>query len=69
VQRKCNRPDARATPSRHYLCYGSFQRYFGKVVAVDRPDAWSSLPNTLKYFDYNFLVKYQIGMKSASLET
>jgi hypothetical protein len=41
-------------PSRHSAmssgrgpCYGIFQRYFGKAVAVDRPDARSSLPNVL----------------------
>jgi hypothetical protein len=49
--------------------YGSFQCYFGKVVAVDHPDARSSRPDTLKYFGHNFLLKYRIGTKSASLES
>jgi hypothetical protein len=63
------RPSGRsAKPSRHEPCYGSFQRYFGKAVAVDRPDARSSLPDTLQYFDHNFLLKYRIGMKFVSLE-
>jgi len=44
-------------------CYGNFQCYFGKAVAVDRPDAGSSRSNTLGYFDHNFLVKYRIGTK------
>jgi hypothetical protein len=43
--------------------------YFGKAVAVDRPDAWLSRPNTLQYFDHNFLLKYRIGMKLVSLES
>jgi hypothetical protein len=44
-------------------------RYFGKAVAVDRPDARSSHPDTLQYFNHNFLFKYQIGMKLVSLES
>jgi hypothetical protein len=69
VQLKCNRPDARATPSERGLVMESFQCYFGKAVAVDRPDAQSSHPDALQYFDHNFLLKYQIGTKSASLES
>jgi hypothetical protein len=61
VQPKCNRPDA--------ALYGSFQCYFGKAVAVDRPDARSSRPDTLGYFGHNVLLKYQIGTKLASLES
>jgi hypothetical protein len=49
--------------------YGSFQCYFGKAVAVDRPDTRSSRPDTLRYFGHNFLLKYQIGTKLASLES
>jgi len=56
-----HRPDA--------ALYGSFQCYFGKAVAVDRPDARSSRPDTLGYFGHNFLLKYRIGTKSASLES
>jgi len=67
---KCNRPDARATPSvRTQPCYGSFRCYFEKAVAVDRPDARSSHPDTLRYFGHNLLLKYWIGMKLASLES
>jgi len=65
---KYNRPDARATPSGHNLIMKSFQRYFGKAVAVDRPDARSSRLDTLAYFSHNFLLKYRIGTKLASLE-
>jgi hypothetical protein len=54
VQPKCNRLDA--------ALYGSFQCYFGKAVAVDRPD-------TLRCFGHNFLFKYRIGTKLASLES
>jgi hypothetical protein len=61
VQPKCNRSDA--------ALYGSFQCYFGKAVAVDRPDAQSSRPDTLGYFGHNVLLKYRIGTKSASLES
>jgi hypothetical protein len=43
-------------------CYGSFQRYLGEVVAVDRP-------NTLGYFGHNVLLKYRIVMKLASLKS
>jgi hypothetical protein len=50
-------------------CYGSFQRYLGETVTVDRPDAGSSRPDTLGYFDHNVLLKYRIGTKSASLES
>jgi hypothetical protein len=50
-------------------CYGSFQCYFGKVVAVDHPDARSSRSDTLGYFGHNVLVKYRIGTKLASLES
>jgi len=49
--------------------YRSFQCYFGKAVVVDRPDARSSCSDTLGYFGHNFLVKYRIGTKSASLES
>jgi hypothetical protein len=49
--------------------YGSFQRYLGEAVAVDRPDARSSRPDTLGYFGHKFLLKYRIGTKSASLES
>jgi hypothetical protein len=55
-------------PSGRGPCYGSFQCYFEKAVAVDRPDARSSRPDALQYFDHNFLLKYQIGMKLVSLE-
>jgi hypothetical protein len=41
----------------------------GKAVAVDRPDARSSRPDALRYFDHNSLLKYRIGMKSTSLES
>jgi hypothetical protein len=44
-------------------------RYFGKVVAIDRPDARSSLPDALQYFDHNFLLKYWIGVKLVSSES
>jgi hypothetical protein len=54
---------------RTWPCYGSFQYYFRKAVAVDRPDARSSRPDALRYFDHNFLLKYRIGKKSASLES
>jgi hypothetical protein len=56
-------------PSGSGPCYGSFQGYFGKAVAVDRPDAQSSSSDTLQYFDHNFLLKYRIGMKLVSLES
>jgi hypothetical protein len=69
VQPKCNRPDARATPSGRGLVMEAFQGYLGEAVAVDRPDARSSRPDTLEYFGHNFLLKYRIGMKSASLES
>jgi len=49
--------------------YGSFQCYFGKAVAVDRPNARSSCLDTLGYFGHNVLLKYQIGTKLASLES
>jgi hypothetical protein len=55
-----HRPDA--------ALYGSFQCYFGKAVAVDRPDVRSSRLDALRYFGHNFLLKYRIGTKSASLE-
>jgi hypothetical protein len=57
-----------ANPSGRGPCYGSFQHYFGKAVAVDRLDALSSCPDALQYFDHNFLLKYRIGMKFVSLE-
>jgi hypothetical protein len=50
-------------------CYGSFQSYFGKTVAVDRLNASSSRLDVLEYFDHNFLLKYRIGMKLVSLES
>jgi hypothetical protein len=50
-------------------CYGSFQRYFGKAVAIDHLDARSSHLDTLQYFDHNFLLKYRIEMKLVSLES
>lgn len=50
-------------------CFGSFQRYLGKAVAVDRPDAQSSRPDTFWYFGHNVLLKYRIGTKLASLES
>jgi hypothetical protein len=50
-----HRPDA--------ALYGSFQCYFGKAVAADRPDARSSRPDALRYFGHNFLLKYRIGTK------
>jgi hypothetical protein len=50
-------------------CYGSFQRYLGEAVAVVRPDARSSHLDTFQYFGHNFLLKYQIGTKSALLES
>jgi hypothetical protein len=61
MQPKCNRLDA--------ALYGSFQYYFGKAVAVDRPDARSSRPNTFRYFGHNLLLKYRIGTKLALLES
>jgi hypothetical protein len=42
--------------------YASFERYLGEAVANDRPD-------TFRYFGPNFLLKYQIGTKLASLES
>jgi hypothetical protein len=36
---------------------------FWKAVAVDRPDARSSRPDTLRYFGNKFLLKYHIGTK------
>jgi hypothetical protein len=63
-----DRPDAR--PSRpdvdllwEELCY------FGKAVAVDRPEDRSSRLDALQYFDHNFLLKYRIVMKLVSLES
>jgi hypothetical protein len=50
-------------------CYGSFQRYLGEAVAVDRPDIRSSRSDTLGYFGHNLLLKYWIGTKLASLES
>jgi len=49
--------------------YGSFQCYFRKAVAVDNPDAQSSRLDTLGYFGHNFLLKYRIETKSATLES
>jgi hypothetical protein len=60
---------SRSATVRTWPCYGSFQRYLGEEVVVDRPDARSSRPDTLKYFGYNFLLKYRIGTKLASLES
>jgi hypothetical protein len=60
---------SRSTIVRTRPWYGSFQSYFGKAVAVDRPDIRSSRPDVLRYFDHNFLLKYRIGTKSASLES
>jgi hypothetical protein len=73
----CSRPDAilgRKSCSKSATvwtrpCYGSFQSYFGKTVAVDRLNARSSRPDALQYFDHNFLLKYRIGMKLVSLES
>jgi hypothetical protein len=59
---KCNRPDTRATPSGRSLI-------MEKAVAINRPDFRSSHPDTLRYFDHNVLLKYQIGTKLASLES
>jgi hypothetical protein len=50
-------------------CYGNFQRYFEKAVAVDRLDTPLSRPDALQYFDHNFLLKYRIGIKLVSLES
>jgi hypothetical protein len=61
-------PDARPSRLNVDLLWEEL-RYFGKPVAVDRPDAWSSLPDALQYFDHNFLLKYRIGMKLVSLES
>jgi len=47
----------------------AFSTTFGKAVVVDRLDARSSRLDTLQYFGYNVLLKYQIGMKLASLES
>jgi len=59
------RPSGRlAKTSERGPCYGTFQRYFGNVVAVDRPDAQSSRPDDLQYFDHNFLLKYQYFLES-----
>jgi hypothetical protein len=49
--------------------YESFRCYFGKAVAVNRPDTRSSHSDTLEYFGHNVLLKYQIGTKLASLES
>jgi hypothetical protein len=68
----CSRSATVQTLGQHRLdvaLYGSFQCYFGKAVAVDRPDARSSHPDTLGYFGHNVLLKYWIGTKSASLES
>jgi hypothetical protein len=43
--------------------------YFGNTIVVDRPDAQSSSPDALQYFDHKFLLKYRIGMKLVSLES
>jgi hypothetical protein len=60
---------SRSTTVRTRPCYGSFQCYLGEAVAVDCPDAQPSRPDTLGYFGHNFLLKYRIGTKSASLES
>jgi hypothetical protein len=60
---------SRSATVRTWPCFGSFQCYFGKAVAVDRQDARSSRPDTLWYFGHNVLLKYQIGMKLASLKS
>jgi hypothetical protein len=40
-----------------------------RTLGQHRPDARSSRPDTLGYFGHNFLLKYRIGMKLASLES
>jgi hypothetical protein len=60
---------SRSVTVRTQHCYGSFQYYFGKAVAVDCPDARSSRLDTLGYFGHNVLLKYRIGTKLASLES
>jgi hypothetical protein len=60
---------SRSATVRTRPCYGSFQRYLGEAVVVDRPDARSSHLDTFRYFGHNFLLKYRIGTKLASLES
>jgi hypothetical protein len=62
-------PCSQSASVRTRPCYGSFRCYFGKAVAVDRPDARSSRLDTLGYFVHNSLLKYRIGTKLASLES
>lgn len=62
-------PCSRSATVWTWPCYGSFQCYFGKAVAVDRPDSWSSRPDTLRYLGDNVLLKYRIGTKSLLLES
>jgi len=38
-------------------------------ISLQGPDARLSRPDTLQYFGHNFLLKYRIGMKLASLES
>jgi hypothetical protein len=61
-------PDARPSRSIVDLLWEELC-YFGKAVVVDRLDARSSRSDALQYFDHNFLLKYQIGMKLVSLES
>jgi hypothetical protein len=56
-----DRPDARPRRPNVDLLWEELH-YFGKVVAVNRPDA-------LQYFDHNFLLKYRIEMKLVSMES
>lgn len=65
VQPKCNRPDTRATLSGRGLDMEAFRA----TSERHRPDAQSSRPDTLGYFGHNFLFKYRIGTKLASLES
>jgi hypothetical protein len=68
----CSQSETFQTLGQHHpdvALYGSFQCYFGKAVAVDRPDARSSRPHTLGYFGHNVLLKYRIGTKSVLLES
>jgi len=62
------RPDTRPSRQDMDLLWEEL-RYFGKAVAIVHPDARSSRPDTLQYFDHNILLKYRIVMKLVSLES
>jgi hypothetical protein len=63
-----DRPDARPSHPDVDLLWEELC-YFGNAIAVDRPDSRSSRPDALQYFDFNFLLKYRIGMKLVLLES